>query len=637
MKLGLSSLPSSLLLFNWPQKALAQDTSGVLVETQHPQDIPTWTPFSRLLRILGTLEPVCDDDEATRYEIEIQPTTQMIGPDEVPIWSYNGATPGPLIRQTLDKTSVVRFINSLSVSDVGEEVPVSIHLHGMASLPEYDGFADDLIYPPGWDEDSDGQYKDYIYPNDRAATIWYHDHAVHHTRRNVAMGMAGMYIVHDPQVEDELNLPGNPYHDELQYDVPLILQSHPYAIYETEDVFPEPLPDDATYTSSEYGSFVLVNGDLQPFLDVYKRKYRFRLLNATDLKELVLRIGARRPNFRGAERFDVIASDGGLRLEPLSVFGIRITPGERYEIVVDFSPYEVGDDVFLVLENSAGDYSELLQFNIVGPPASPDNSDVPCPLSAEEQPPALEDYEPDTNLVFNLAPIPAPCEPDRKLLFNFSSAPRQSDECTDDIWAIGVYNGTNTDYHYWKEEWPDRRVANPPLGQQEDGDPPQVWRMFNPSPGNHPVHVHLIDTFLIQRYSIDIDDDQEGLTEIEKEPYETGWKDVFLLPAGQAMDIGGFFGPHEGRYMMHCHNLAHEDNDMMVEFQVGGPDDTEPPPGGGQQSQGDIEPLCDVPADVYDRARINKFNTRVYGDRQRAFQKLKQRLQEWRRRRRNRS
>ena len=79
----------------------------------------------------------------------------------------------------------------------------------MASLPQYDGFATDFI-PPGY-------FKDYIYPNDRAATIWYHDHAIDKTSRNVYMGLAGMYIVED-EFERNLPLPKG------QYDVPLIIR-----------------------------------------------------------------------------------------------------------------------------------------------------------------------------------------------------------------------------------------------------------------------------------------------------------------------------------------------------------------------------------------------------------------------------
>ncbi len=581
MKLGLSSLPSSLLFFNWQQKAFAKDESRLLgkpeVLTQGAAKT-NWTPFSRKLMIPKELESLDCGDEINRYQIEILPATQTIGKDEnVPIWSYNGSTPGPLIRQELNNTSVVRFINKLEVSDTNnEEVPVSIHLHGMASKPIYDGFANDLMYPPGSKDYPDGQYKDYIYPNDRAATIWYHDHAVHYTQRNVAMGMAGMYIVYDPEVEEELKLPGHPG-DNPEYDVPLIFQSHPCAL-----------------NNSNYGNYILVNGDFQPYLNVNKRKYRFRLLNATDTKRLVLMIGTE------PIEFYVIASDGGLIPAPVGTSSIRMTPGERYEIVVDFSHYHTGDDVFLFHEGG----SKLLKFKIGD--EVPDPSCVPETLSQEQQPPDDVTKDPDEILVFNF---------DNRMA------------------VIGVQDDNDkVTYHYWGQGWPKRRVANPPLckknGERGDESCPQVWRIINLSGADHPVHVHLIDTFLIKRYG------EDKTTEIEKKPYETGWKDVFLLPPNEAMDIGGFFGPHKGRYMMHCHNLAHEDNDMMVEFQVGGPNDGEPAPIGGQESQGNMVSLRDVkpPSNVYDRERINKFNTGVYGDRQEALERLRQLLRRLRNR-----
>lgn len=99
------------------------------------------------------------------------------------IWGYNGIAPGPTIKQRLGRKSVVRFINN------SVDTPTSVHLHGMASLPQYDGYAEDLT-PPGY-------YKDYLFPNTRAATLWYHDHAIHNTARNVYMGLAGTYLVQD--------------------------------------------------------------------------------------------------------------------------------------------------------------------------------------------------------------------------------------------------------------------------------------------------------------------------------------------------------------------------------------------------------------------------------------------------------
>ncbi|NEO36263.1 MAG: multicopper oxidase domain-containing protein [Moorea sp. SIOASIH] len=746
MKLGLSSLPSSLLLFNWPQKAFAQDAFTYYPPAE-PRPLPfsaaiPWHAYSQELRIPKVLDPSDTSGDVNRYQIEIVSTTQKIGPDdEVEIWSYKGQdplegnTPGPLIRQEVDKTSVVRFINKLDAFPKGHNinceqlttdckkltteckeitteckevlaeckevlaeceektgVGVSIHLHGMTSLPEYDGFADDKIYPRDSLVDPSGEYKDYIYPNDRAATIWYHDHAAEHTQRNVAMGMVGMYIVYDPCHEKELNLPGtgNRYDNfqdgalgvckksgldpepdgEDKYDVPLIFQSHPYALIGKN----KDLPEGAAYKcpeitnkftestsgcdpkKNEYKSFVLVNGDLQPYLDVYKRKYRFRLLNATDAKELVLKIGTLTSSvLENQQTFKVIASDGGMIPTAMELSELRITPGERYEIVVDFSECETDDVILSHYNEKQNKYTALMKFNIVGPLNPPDPSDPPDGgLTVENQPPnKTED-------------IPATITPNQTLVFNTGKVNPSEDK---KIWFIGAVNENNDICpHYWKQGWENqedenredvdpgekkpweyRKVANPPFFDKEDQaklklEDAQVWRIINPSnekPG-HPVHVHLIDTFLIKRYTIDPEEwqittcdplpEEYKLKDITVNEYEKGWKDVFYLPAGEAMDIGGYFGPHEGRYMIHCHNLGHEDSDMMAEFQVGEVC-YDPRTRGRKKSQGGIleDSLGGVEVDsVYDQKSMKTFNRSVYGDRQKNLELLRDKLREWR-------
>ena len=114
------------------------------------------------------------------------------------IWGYNGIAPGSTIRQAANRRSQVRLINQLDQDSEGKAIDAVVHLHGMPSKPEYDGYTTDFI-PPNY-------YKDYIYPNDRFGTLWYHDHVMDLTWRNVYMGMLGMYIVED-DLEQALPLP----------------------------------------------------------------------------------------------------------------------------------------------------------------------------------------------------------------------------------------------------------------------------------------------------------------------------------------------------------------------------------------------------------------------------------------------
>ncbi len=98
------------------------------------------------------LSPVRSESTTDYYEITMRKARVGILPGlTTEVWAYNGISPGPTIKQRVGRQSVVRFINN------SVDTPTSVHLHGMASLPQYDGYAEDLI--------AVGSYKDYIYPN----------------------------------------------------------------------------------------------------------------------------------------------------------------------------------------------------------------------------------------------------------------------------------------------------------------------------------------------------------------------------------------------------------------------------------------------------------------------------------------
>jgi FtsP/CotA-like multicopper oxidase with cupredoxin domain len=195
IRLGLMGSSSLLLPWGFASPALAQFS-------------PFIERFKQPFRVPQVLEPVRRDETTDYYQITLQKAEIEILPGKMTeIWSYKGSNTephfvGPTIRQRggLGKEggrqSVVRFINRLGKETSGLDIKTTTHLHGMASLPQYDGYAEDYIYPE--------YFKDYIYLNDRAATLWYHDHTLDRTARNVYMGLAGMYIVED---QYELNLP----------------------------------------------------------------------------------------------------------------------------------------------------------------------------------------------------------------------------------------------------------------------------------------------------------------------------------------------------------------------------------------------------------------------------------------------
>lgn len=420
------------------------------------------------------------------------------------VWTYNGQLPGPLIRQKKNKGSVVRFINQLGHDSQGRGIDTVVHLHGMASLPQYDGYAEDII--------PDQHYKDYYYPNDKAATFWYHDHVIEKTARNVYMGLAGMYIV---ECDDEdLYNPGDC--DRLpqgEYDVPLIIQDKRITP-EGELIFND------RGRRGTYGDVVLVNGVPWPRMAVKNRKYRFRVLNGGPSR--TLNLGALVKHDDGSLeplKLVVIASDVGLLSAPVPTLSVQIGVAERYEFVIDFGNY-AGKEVLLTNPISFG--------NLDGDLRSTSLMCFQVGSGAQDNPPLPERLR-------ILTPIST-------LLSEVKGKPRTFRfERLGSRWLI---NG---------RAWDPYRVD-----AYVEPCATEIWRFVNSGGGwVHPVHVHL-GHFRLHRRSFR-----------SAAAYEQGMKDTFYVGPLEMVEIIGRFGPHQGRYMMHCHNLVHEDHDMMTQFQVG--------------------------------------------------------------------
>jgi spore coat protein A, manganese oxidase len=500
----------------------------------HAQFSPTIPRFQVPLKLPPLLTPSRSNTSGERpidyYEITMQKAEVDILPGlKTKMWCYVGkglepAAVGPIIRhhggvepEDEGRTSVIRFVNNLGTTlEKGQEKPIdaSVHLHGMASLPQFDGYATDLI-PPGF-------FKDYFYPNDRAATLWYHDHAVHKTSRNVYMGLAGMYVVDDAK-DRALNLPKG------EYDIPLIIQDKKF------DVTGQLIFDDRGKRSA-YGDVALVNGTPYPYLKVARRKYRFRLLNASPSRTYQLVLSQAENELTSGNSFHVIGTDAGLLEKPVKMTSpleqLRLGIGERYGIIIDFKDYPKGSKLYLhspVFPNNVDSNNNLnviMRFDIEDDVT--DDSSLPNVL---RQP-----FERLVDQVQTGQTIPT-------RTFRFE---RNGNE-----WKIN------------NKTWDENRIdANPQPGAIE------IWNLVNPGAGwVHPVHIHFVDLQMI---------DRNGLP---PRSYERGWKDVFLLDDFETIRVIAKFSapqnpapgkhPALGKYMMHCHNLVHEDHDMMTQFEIG--------------------------------------------------------------------
>jgi spore coat protein A len=512
-----------------------------------PFTLPFVTPPT--LGSSGSLSMPCPDGMTRsypRYDIVQRFGVADIMPGyKTPVFGYNGLVPGPTLRVNRGTPVTVRQTNLLQqppaapyqnvaapssyTSDPWQR-STSTHLHGSASLPQYDGYASDITYP--------GQVKTYFYPNCQdARTLWYHDHGVHHTSQNAYNGLAGMYILHD-RAEAGLGIPtGAPGSASAPYDVPVIVKD---AMFATDGS----LIYDDNSESGIYGDVVLVNGVPWPVMDVEPRKYRFRILNASVSRSYKWQLH----DGRAPVPVTVIGTDAGLMPRPMTVTDFRHGMAERYEVIVDFANYR---GALLTLKNllppnniNYDTVKQVMQFRVA-------RTD-PTTLVGNAVPSGWQELvESPECMTWNESSLLAQGVPVRK--FQFIR--------TNGHWTINGETWENvieSEYTHCMAE-PDRNAV-------------EIWELTNTSGGwFHPVHIHLVDFQVLSRNG----------SAANVLPHEKGGKDVVYVGENETVRVAmRFAGPAagpgwpepRGRYMMHCHNLVHEDHDMMMQFSVGDPE-----------------------------------------------------------------
>jgi len=453
------------------------------------------------------------------------------------IWGYNGLAPGPLFQVQSGRPVVVRHTNALTTADTGSiELGLSTHLHG----GNVDGFSDGHPF----NEFDPGTTKEYTYFNEQpAATMWYHDHGIHHTARNVYHGLASFYLLSDAH-EASLNLPSG------TFDVPVLIQSKFFNADGSLNFPPGDRPETAP-GEGILGDTIVVNGAAWPFMEVQRRQYRFRFLDGSNAREFLLALDS-------GQKFLQIGTEGGLVPKAVEQPTIHITPAERYEVIIDFSATP-SSTTTVVLQNllESGDLSNIMQFRLLpGTVAQANRVVVGQPLM---DPDLLAKFNHLQALAAQLrAGGPPPAEIAQIRTFRF--------ERGDGGFQInGKFFDLNVD------------DAAPRAGTFE------VWDLQNDSGGwFHPVHLHLqhagFGFVVIDRNGVPITpaDQEFGWKETvnvgrnnESVRVLMQWPDVPVNPnngpnvAGQKPTA--FF---ERRYVFHCHNVDHEDHDMMAQIRV---------------------------------------------------------------------
>jgi FtsP/CotA-like multicopper oxidase with cupredoxin domain len=290
-----------------------------------------------------------------------------------------------------------------------------------------------------------------------------------------------------------------------------------------------------------YGDVVLVNGVPWPEMVVERRKYRFRLLNASASRSYRWQLH----DGRSAVPMTVIATDGGLMPKPQVVSNLLHGQAERYEVIIDFAKYP--DNTLLTLRNLHPKNNEdfetvgyAMRFRVRGDASNTNNNTIPADW--EERVPVHE------CMTFTEEGLRAQGAVQRKFVF----------ERENGHWVI---NGE--DWQKVIDSSYEHCIAEP------ESESVEIWTFSNPSGGwFHPVHVHLVDFQVLSR---------NGRADLVR-PHERGPKDVVYVGENETIKVAMRFGGPSagagwprpsGRYMMHCHNLVHEDHDMLVQFSAG--------------------------------------------------------------------
>jgi spore coat protein A len=504
-----------------------QGTVAGVVSGTAPMAGPKVAKFQREMPLLRAEEPARTVTETVlgepatvnHYDVVQRKGKAQLLPAPFPeteIWGYNGKYPGPTFRQTQGGAyTVVHNTNELPES-------TSTHLHSSPSQPCHDGHPDDQTWaatakaPAVSEFDGGPVYHPthvYRYPNAQdTRTMWYHDHGMHHTATNVYKGLVGFFI-QDPDADtiarfDLDKLPSG------KYDVPMIVADMQF------DTSGKAAYDDRGHDSL-WGNVILVNGYAWPRMTVDRTRYRFRILVADLSRGYNFQLSAGDQG-TPAPSVTAIATEAGLLATPVKVTSWRQGMAERYEFVIDFTNAKKGEKFTLRNTAADGDLGQVLQFVADG--------DV---VPSQPVPARLNDY------VFGA---------EAKEAVNASTPRRFVFERTNGEWVI---NGL---------PWDGRVAAAPKVGTVEK------WVLQNKSGGwFHPVHIHLVDFHIISR---------NGGAPF---PYEKGWKDVVYVGPNETVELVMRFNaadnidpsePVTGKYVMHCHNLIHEDNDMMTQFET---------------------------------------------------------------------
>jgi bilirubin oxidase len=434
-----------------------------------------------------------------------------------------------------------------------------------------------------------------------ATTLWYHDHTLGMTRTNVYAGPAGFYLLRGgPGDEIKGSLPGpapalGDGAGTKYYEIPLAIQDRSFnadgslfypgsrAFFDGFDgpYLPNASDISPMWNPEFFGNTIVVNGKTWPFLEVEQRRYRFRFLNGSDSRFLILATSG--PGEAAVVPFVQIGADGGFLPDPVSLETLLLAPAERADVIMDFSALGAGTEVTLLNLGpdepfgggapgidfpvaDPGTTGKVMQFRVVAS-SSADLSTPPKRLKLIKKPKlpkadnvrqvSLNELDSATVCVDGReeAPVPIDCEDPNAVPFGPLEA-RLGTVMTDEN---GMPMGHAMPWHHPPTE-------TPLLNSTE------VWEIYNFTMDAHPIHIHEIMFAVVDREPF-MDVDTGASVKGKRrgpEVWETGFKDTVIAYPGEITRVKATFD-RAGLYVWHCHILSHEDNEMMRPYRIVAP------------------------------------------------------------------
>ncbi|MBC7382277.1 MAG: multicopper oxidase domain-containing protein [Bacteroidia bacterium] len=386
--------------------------------------------------------------------------------------------------------------------------PTNIHWHGLIVPAAMDGHPDDVIQ-----QGSSFNYNFMV--NQRAGMYWYHPHADGYTSKHTFKGLAGIFIVNDKE-EQALNLPtGN-------FEIPIVIQD--------KRVFPDYSldysPQMMEIMTGYLGQYIIVNGSYAPNHEVNRSSYRVRILNGSNARIYNIALN-------NGDSFSVIGSDGGLLTSSQTVSSLIVGPGERADLIINFDAYTLGQDIFLISKTfSAGSAQGKQEFRIMKFSVTKNDMDtfsMPASLSTINIIPESTSTKTRTFTVSDM---------------NMGS-------------GMNMNGGMNSMKGFHKIN--DKSYQSDRIDETVKSGATEIW-IFDNSAGQepHPMHIHGIQFQVLDRIG-----GRNSLIVTEN-----GWKDTVLLMPGEKVRTIMKFSENKGKFVLHCHNLEHEDSGMMLQFEV---------------------------------------------------------------------